>query len=232
MRNILVDKKKISIIILCGGKGKRLHPYTTDIPKPLLEIRNKPILSYIVEHLIKYQMNNLIFATGYKSNMIKHFIESKYPGLNSKTIDSGDVDILKRIQDASQYIQNDFMVLYGDTISDVNYNDLLDCHISNERPAIMTVWPLRSQFGVVDIADNGKVLDFQEKPFLNKWINIGYLCFKENMIEKLFKYNSFAEMLKTLAKQERLSAYKHKGIHITVNTIKDLSDAEKDIEKI
>ncbi|MFC2117183.1 NDP-sugar synthase [Bacteroidota bacterium] len=232
MQSKFKNINKLSIVILCGGKGERLYPYTNDIPKPLLEIKNKPILSYIIEHLARFEMQELIFATGYKSDKIKHFIDSKYSGCDYKTIDSGNVDIIKRIQDASQYIQNDFMILYGDTLSNVNYNKLLEFHKSNKQPATMTVWPLQSQFGVVDIAEDGKVLNFHEKPILDKWINIGYFCFRKEMIEDLFKHSSYATWIKTLAAKEMLNAYKHKGIHITVNTIKELADAEKNVDKI
>ena len=60
----------LKVVILCGGRGERLHPITNDIPKPLLKIKDKPILSYIIEHLAQYNFHNLIFATGYKSNKI------------------------------------------------------------------------------------------------------------------------------------------------------------------
>ena len=70
--------KKIDIIILCGGKGKRLHPITNDIPKPLLKIRGKPILSYIIDHLGKYNLDNLIITTGYNSSAIQNYINTTY----------------------------------------------------------------------------------------------------------------------------------------------------------
>ena len=60
----------LKVVILCGGRGERLHPYTNTIPKPLLKIKNKPILTYIIEHLSKYDIQELIITAGYKSNKI------------------------------------------------------------------------------------------------------------------------------------------------------------------
>ena len=66
--------EKVKVVLLCGGKGERLYPLTNDIPKPLVEIKDKPILTYIIEHLEKYSMTDLIILTGYKSDKITHYI--------------------------------------------------------------------------------------------------------------------------------------------------------------
>jgi len=222
----------LSVVILCGGKGERLHPITNDIPKPLIKIKDKPILSYIIEHLIRYNMRRLIVATGYKSYKIRNYIDECYTKSIYKIVDSGDVDIIKRIQDSIKYIQKDFMLLYGDTISNINLDNLIKYHQTHLQPVTMSVWPLRSQFGIVDIRKDGEVLGFQEKPILDKWINIGYFYFNYEMIKKINQYDRFDIFLKDLAEQNLLNAYKHTGIHITINTIKELADAEKSIYKI
>ena len=124
------------------------------------------------------------------------------------------------------------MVLYGDTISNINLYNLIRYHQTQQEPATMTVWPLRSQFGIVDISDDGKVLGFQEKPVLDKWINIGYFYFKNEMKEKINKFDKFEVFLKYLANQKILNVYKHSDLHITINTLKELADAEKSIVEI
>ena len=96
----------------------------------------------------------------------------------------------------------------------------------------MTVWQLRSQFGIVDLGEQGEVQGFQEKPKLDKWINIGYFYFKQELKEMLGEYDSYAEFLNVLAERRLLNAFRHEGIHITVNTLKELSEAESNIERI
>ena len=225
-------KRPLNIILLCGGKGERLYPLTNDIPKPLLKIRDKPILSYIIEHLAKYDLKDLIITTGYKAERISDFIQENYSGSGFRIVDSGDVDIINRIQDSITDVDGDFMVLYGDTISNIEINELVRFHQSNEKPATMTVWQLRSQFGIVDLGEQGEVQGFQEKPKLDKWINIGYFYFKQELKEMRGKYDSYAEFLNVLAERRLLNAFRHEGIHITVNTLKELSEAESNIERI
>ena len=225
-------KRPLKIILLCGGKGKRLYPLTNDIPKPLLEIREKPILSYIIDHLAKFDLHDLIIATGYRAEKISAFVQENYPDSGFQLVDSGDVDIIKRIQDSIFDADGDFMVLYGDTISNIEINGLVNFHQNNEKPATMTVWQLRSQFGIVTLGEQGEVQGFQEKPKLDKWINIGYFYFKQELKEILGEYDSYAEFLNALAERRLLNAFRHEGIHITVNTLKELSEAEKNIEKI
>ena len=225
-------KRPLEIILLCGGKGERLYPLTNDIPKPLLKIRDKPILSYIIEHLAKYDLQDLIITTGYKAERISDFIQENYSGSGFRVVDSGDVDIINRIQDSMTDVDGDFMVLYGDTIANIKIDELVSFHQSNEKPATMTVWQLRSQFGIVDLGQKDEVQGFQEKPKLDKWINIGYFYFKQELKEMLGEYDSYAEFLNVLVERRLLNAFRHEGIHITVNTLKELSEAERNIERI
>ena len=222
----------LTVIILCGGKGKRLRPFTYDIPKPLIKINEKPILSYIIEHLASYNLRKLIFATGYKSDKIYQYINDFFPEYINQIIDTGDVDIIERIKAANQHINSDFLVLYGDTISDIAINELIRCHQSKNKPITMTVWPLQIQFGLAEIDKEGKVLSFQEKPILDKWINIGYFFFKYDVFEVINEYNKFDKFLKDISNKGMVNAYKHVGRHITVNTIEELRKAEESIEKI
>ena len=69
--NIEQFKKNLIVIVLCGGKGQRLRPLTSDIPKPLVKIKSKALLEYIINHLLKFNIKNIIVASGYKSHLIK-----------------------------------------------------------------------------------------------------------------------------------------------------------------
>ena len=93
------DMKLPEAIILCGGKGERLHPITLDIPKPLVHLNDIPIIHYVINHLAKYNICKINVACGYKSNLMKkHFAENLYSA-DISIYESGDVDIIKRIQD-------------------------------------------------------------------------------------------------------------------------------------
>ena len=75
---ILDFKKKLTILILCGGKGLRLRPLTKDLPKPLIKVKNKSILENIISYFLNYKVEDIIVATGYKHNLINQFIKKSY----------------------------------------------------------------------------------------------------------------------------------------------------------
>ena len=224
--------QNLDAIILCGGKGERLRPITENIPKPMVEIKGKPILFYILTYLQSQGIQNIFAATGYKHEIVNDYIESLNIGMNIKTVFSGDVDIIQRIKDVGKYISGDFLVLYGDTISDVKTNKLIDSHKGKNFAATMTTWPMRSQFGLVEFDKTGKVNSFLEKPILDKYMNIGYFYFNQEILQLMDSYDSWEIFLNVMVEKGILAAFIHDGMHITVNTLDELSTAEKNINKI
>ena len=219
-------------IILCGGKGERLRPITNSVPKPLVKINNKPILHYVIEHLKQFEIGNINIAGGYKSSVLKkYFSENKYD-INIDIYDSGDVDIIKRIQDILTVVQKDVIVLYGDTISNVDITDLISNHRKSSKEITMTVWPLKLAYGLVDIAEDGTVESFAEKPTLDKWINIGYFYINMGFRDFVFSHNSFESFLLDAANLKSINAFRHRGLHITVNTLSELEEAQSNIKRV
>ena len=219
-------------IILCGGKGERLRPITNNIPKPLIKINDKPILYYVITHLKKYNINKIHIAGGYKSEVIKkHFSDNK-DDIDISISNSGDVDIIKRIQDILVHVKKDIHILYGDTISNVDINELILRHRQSSKEITMTVWPLKIAYGLVEIESDGTVESFAEKPTLDKWINIGYFYINKNYYDLIYDNDIFQSFLQQSASNSSINAYKHHGVHITVNTLGELEEAQKNIKKI
>ena len=223
---------EITALILCGGKGERLRPLTNSIPKPLIKIKGKPILGYIIDHIQKYNINKFVFATGYHAKKIDKFLNINYSNLNKECSNAGDVDIIIRIKEAIKLINGDFILFYGDTLSDVNIENLIRHHKNNKGKATVTVWPLKSQFGLFEFDKNGLLCSFKEKPTLDKWINIGYIYFDKSLKKMFDRTDLFQDFLNLIVKKRELNGYKHSGIHITVNTLQELELAEKNIESI
>ena len=169
--------KKLDAIILCGGRGERLRPLTDTIPKPLIPIKGKPILHHIIEYFNKSPLSNFIIAAGYKANMIVDYMKNFKDSSSCSIIDSGQCDIIIRIKECMKKIPNkDFLVLYGDTLSDINILELIKFHKNHGKKATVTLWQLKSQFGLMEISKEGLVESYIEKPTLDKWINIGYFA--------------------------------------------------------
>jgi len=230
--NIHDKKKNITAIILCGGEGQRLRPITNDIPKPLIKIRNKSILYYIIEHLKKYNIKKFIIATGYKSKKIEEYMEKSFMNLNYKIINSGNVDILSRIKACMKHVNDDVILNYGDTISNIDIDKLISFHESNPKQVTISSYPVRIPFGLMTIDEKCMVKKFDEKPVLNEVMNIGYYYIPYNSKNDMSNEQNLLSYIDTLIKNNKLKCYKHEGIHITINTIAELNDAEENIEKI
>ena len=219
-------------IILCGGKGVRLRPLTNDTPKPLIHIDNKPILSHVIKHLRSHGIKKFVIATGYQSNKIKEFMEETYVDLDYKLVDSGDVGILARVKDCIKGINSDFLLCYGDTISDINLTDLVKFHRKNSESVTISSFPIMIPFGVMEVDENNNVKSFNEKPILQNVMNIGYYYFNKEDYGMIDRNNGIIELLNLLIKSQSLKCYKHNGIHITINTLAELEIANENIKKI
>ena len=222
-------KNEFQVLILAGGKGERLKPLTDNIPKPLIKINSKPFLGHQIKYLEnKYQIKNFIIATGYKSKLIEEYLLDSFSHLNIKTIDSGNVDILTRIRDSKYLLKDNFLLCYGDTLADIKVEELFNFHFQHSGSVTISSYQLHSQFGILKLGEKGLVKKFMEKPKLNEWINIGYMVIDKNIIDN--RQESFVKFIADLADSGLLYSFKHKGLHITVNTLSELKQAEIDIK--
>jgi glucose-1-phosphate cytidylyltransferase len=226
------EKRNVKVLILCGGRGERLKPFTDSVPKPLIKIRDRPILSYLLSHFQSYGFQEFVVAVGYKAEAIIEYFEREHRNLQVEFVDSGDADILDRIKDSSKCLSGDFLMSYGDTLADVDLDGLIRFHQGHAGDVSITCYPLQSQFGVLEMADNGRITSFVEKPVLDKWINIGYYYFSKQIMDQLTRYKTFLDFLYEATKEGKLYSYKHRGVHITVNTVKELEEAESNIIRL
>ena len=224
-------KNKVTALILCGGKGERLGALTESTPKPLLCLKGRPILSYLLEHIKRFNIANVVIAAGFQAEKMHLFFEENYSDINVTIVDSGDVDIIDRIKACSPYIKEDFVLLYGDTLADVNINQLQDFHYSHDSKATITLWPLKSQFGLAEIDNDENVIRFREKPVLDQWVNIGSFYYENEVLNWMEDFSSYAKFLEFLGERKKLKGYKHSGVHITVNTLRELEDAEQNVHE-
>ncbi len=230
-KKIKLLKKNITVVIFCGGKGLRLRPLTFNTPKPLIKIDNKSILEHLINQFLKNQIDDIIVATGYKNQLFKKFIKKKYKDKKIKIINSGsNRDIIYRLNKSLKFSKENIIACYGDTLIDININKLVDEYSKNPNKIIMTSYELKSDFGIVKINNNNDILNFIEKPNLNIWYNVGYFIFNKKFEAITKKYKTFKNFLKNIAASKKMKSYKHKGQHITINTISELEDAKKKIK--
>ena len=185
-------------IILAGGKGTRLAEYTKLIPKPMVKIKNKPIIVYIIEHFFRYGVKEIIIASGYKHDIIKnYFINKKIPKDTSiKVVNTGLGSLTgQRIKKLKRYFSKDevFFVTYGDGVSNINLKKLLKFHNKNKKTATLTAVHPPARFGELKLSGS-KLIKFDEKPQLtNGWINGGFFVFNSKIFNFLGKKNEMFE---------------------------------------
>jgi len=222
----------LTAIILCGGKGLRLRPLTNDMPKPLIPINKTPMLGIIIDHLKSYEINDFMITTGYKSEKIDSFMKGYAELINYKTINSGDVDILSRIKDALKNFNNDFILCYGDTISDINIDNLVSFHEKYPEDIIISSYKVKLPFGIMEIDQSKNVSSFKEKPILDAEMNIGYYYFPKSSFKDINEGQDIVSLLQKFIQLKKLKCFKHDGVHITINTLAELETAKNNLSEI
>jgi len=226
------DLRDLTCLILAGGKGKRLRPLTLEIPKPLVKINDKAIIDYSVEQLLNFNVGEIIVLSGYLSHKIESHFENKEQKYQVKVMDTGDVDIIERIKSVFNEVRTKYvLILYGDTISDVDLSKLVGFHLNHNRGATLTTWQIKSNFGVITTDKDMLVIDYKEKPKLDIWINIGYIILNSEIFKSMNDFDTFQSFLENLVETKNLLSYKHSGMHYTVNNVVELKEAEESLKK-
>lgn len=217
-------------VILCGGRGERLLPLTATLPKALVPVGDRPLLQHLIEHLECEGVSQFALCTGHLSKQVEAFASSIASSRRViHVIDSGDVPMADRILDARPFTKGPVLVCYGDTLANVEVRTLYERHVAAGTGATVTVHPFVSPFGLVDCGDDGRVHAFREKPVLPFWVNIGFLVLEPRVLDLLQRGDDLNVLLSSLAAAGDLGWYRHTGRHITVNSRKELADAEREI---
>lgn len=245
----------MKVVILAGGFGTRLAEYTSSIPKPMVFIGEKPIIWHIMNTYAKYGHKKFIIALGYKSQVVKDYFLN-YKQLNSnldinlKTgkvlyhssnssldweitlVDTGLNTMtggrLKRLQN---FISNEsFLLTYGDGLSNVNINELIEFHKSHKRMITLTAVRPNARFGELEISEKNSVDSFVEKPQLKQgWVNGGFFVIEPEFLNLIKDDDTFLERepLVNAYEKNELMAFKHYGFWQCMDNKRDKDLLEK-----
>lgn len=225
-----------SAIILAGGKGERLRPYTNDRPKPMVEIAGKPILAYQLAQLKKAGIKKVVFACSYKREALqKHLDGGEKYGIEALfSVEESPLGRGGGIKQAMKML-GDFenvLITNGDNLWKLNVTDLIKKHEERKAIATVLVVPLKSPYGIVEFNETDEILGFREKPILPHWVNAGVYVFSKE-IEPLLPDEGDHE-IETFPKlpSERFLVFKSTDYWRGVDTVKDLTEAEKEVAEV
>ena len=216
-------------VILAGGKAERLGEAADGRPKALVEVGGKPLVAYQVEQLRGAGVDRVLVSCASGQEDV---FEAALGGIGPEIVAVPEREPLGRgggirLAATARREQGDLYTLNGDELVDVDFSELLALHRVRGAAATITVVPLRSSFGVVDL-DDDVVTGFREAPRLDHWVSCGIYVLGEEALARLpergdHETTTFPE----LAAQGRLRALRHEGIWLTVNTPKDLRVASE-----
>lgn len=242
-------------VILAGGFGTRISEESQFIPKPMVEIGDRPILWHIMKIYSTYGINEFVICAGYKQSVIKEYFADYFLHQSDITFDFSQnnkmvvhhnvaepwkvtiVDTglntmtggrVKRIQ---KYIGDEpFLLTYGDGVSDINISKVIDFHKAHHKMVTMSAYNAGQRFGVLDIDSEGHIKEFREKTKGDgNLINIGFMVCNPEFFDYIEGDNVVLEKapLETVAKLGQLMAYKHEGFWQCMDTVREKGQLEE-----
>ncbi|MDD4347481.1 MAG: glucose-1-phosphate cytidylyltransferase [Opitutales bacterium] len=239
----------MKVVILAGGLGTRISEETDIKPKPMIEVGGKPILWHIMKLYSHYGFNEFVICAGYKAYSIKDFFYHYYMHSSDMTIDMSTNEVTfhhshaehwkvtvvdtglnsmtgGRIKRVQPYIGDEsFMLTYGDGVSNVNIQSLVDYHKVSGKLATLTAVQPSGKFGALQLSQSSEVTSFMEKPKGDgSWINGGFFVCEPDVFSYITEDDSCIwerGPMESLSRDGQLGAYKFSGFWKPMDTLRD-----------
>ena len=224
-------------VILAGGKGRRLAPYTTVLPKPLMPIGDMPILEVVLRQLKFSGVKKVTLAVGYLAELLMAFFnDGKRLGLkidySLEEKPLGTAGPLALIRD----LHDTFIVMNGDILTDLDYKDLIQYHKRNGGIATIATYKrtVKIDFGVLEINRDNFLTNYVEKPAFDYFVSMGIYVFEPKVLKYIPKnqYMDFPDLVKKLLNNgEKVAAYLFSGYWLDIGRPEDYSIAIEEFEQ-
>jgi len=224
-------------VILAGGKGKRLHPYTTVLPKPLMPIGDYPILEVVIRQLEHAGFSDIIISTGYLDALIRAYIEGRSSNsgnirFSHETTPLGTIGPLHLINN----LQDHFLVINGDILTDLNYRDLVTYHTTHDSVATIATYSrqVETDFGILEYDSDYTITTFKEKPVLSYQVSMGIYILNKAILAIVPKGKPFGFddlMRNMLEKEWKVRSYPFNGYWLDIGRPDDYAEALDQFEK-
>jgi len=185
----------VKAVILAGGLGTRLQPYTTFLPKPMLPLGEKPILEHLIDWTRKNNIKSIVLCVSYLRKTVEdYFEEGKRFGVNIEYATSNKpLDTAGQLKTAEDLIDDTFVCMYGDSIFDFSLRNMIKQHIKQKAFVTMSLNEYKTNlpYGVIETSKNGKVLTWNEKPEIKANVNMGCYVMESKVFGLIPKNKSY-----------------------------------------
>lgn len=227
----------IDAVIMAGGKGLRLKPYTNDIPKPMLELAGKPIIAHNVDRLISYGVRNIYISVNHLKEQIIDYFKKNYSKHNIQFIEENSpLGTIGSIGLVDDFKNNDILVMNADVLTNIDFYDFYSNYKNHSDDMSIATFNVRINipYAVLDTTDK-KINSLIEKPSYTYYSNAGiYLIQKEmlNYIPKNQKYDSTDLMEKLIEENKKVTHFPIRGYWLDIGNAQNYAKAQDDIRYI
>ncbi len=234
-----MKKEKLVAVLLAGGKGTRLAPYTTVFPKPLMPIDGMPILEVIVQQLAHFQIKEMIFTVSQQSEPLlsayfgdgrRYGVKIAYSREEKPLGTAGPLSLLSDLPDT-------FLVMNGDILTTLNYRRLIEYH--RRKKGVVTIAMSRKkialELGVMECDRDSQLRRYAEKPVLTYSVSMGIYVFEKRVLQAIpsRRYLDFPELIQKLLKRgERILCYPSRDFWLDIGRHEDYEKAQQTFQEM
>ena len=229
---------EIQIIILAGGKGTRLKPLTSNIPKCMIKINKKPFIFYLLKYLLAKNFKEIIISSGYKSQVIRSYLKSsknfkkhniKIINDNPKNLGTGGA-----IKNCLKYLKKNFFIMYGDSMIKLNFNKIYENFVTNKKNFLMTIYYNKNKYDKSNVEINKKniIINYDKHSKIADYIDYGLMCANKKIFSevKLKKFD-LSYIIKKQIKNKDISTFITKKRFHEIGTKQSLNEFKNYIKK-
>lgn len=219
-------------VILAGGKGTRLRPYTVSFPKPLMPIDDMPIIEVVVRQLARHGISDITMAVGHLAELLIAFLGNGERfgvriAYSREDCPLGTAGPLRMISD----LPETFLVMNGDLLTTLNYSDLIETHRRSGHDLTIACQrrTVRVDFGVLQTDDAGIVRDYLEKPTIPYLVSMGAYVFNRTALDYIpaGEYFDFPDLIRAMMREKQVGTFHHEGLWLDIGRHDDYEVAQR-----